>query len=75
MTTIIVIYREAVLKIQQETRQNGRREGLKKKDEKSPVTYRGRKQIRDCGIVLLCGKSETKTYTEVIFKFQVDATF
>ena len=46
-----------------------------KKDEKSPTNYHTRKQIHDCGIVLLNGKSETKTYTEVIFKFQVDATF
>ena len=29
----------------------------------------------NCGVVSFNGKSETKTYTEVIFKFQVDATF
>ena len=46
-----------------------------KKDEKSPTNYHTRKQIRDSGIVSFNGKSETKTYTEVIFKFQVDATF
>ena len=42
---ILVIYRADVLKLQREARRKGRRESLKKKNEQSPATYCGRKQI------------------------------
>jgi len=50
---------------------SGRKPRVKKSEEICPLP----KTIDYCGIVWLCGKSETKTYTAVIFKFQVDAVF
>jgi hypothetical protein len=71
----LVIHRADVLAMRKKARAEGRREQVKKKVENNAATYSGPKRIHDCGIVLFNGKSETKTYTEVIFKFQVDATF
>ena len=50
------------LEVAEESARKRQARESEKKDEQSPVTYRGRKQISFCGIVLLCGESETKTY-------------